>query len=111
MTADHFAVDHNRRVMGTKVLPALQPCKGMSGSVKPFSGACEEACHIGGMLAKVVVGRRGMQSTLRIKHVLAPGLVEPDAQVMLIPFQFCQTCCAEAPWPQKTRAAGQLEPM
>jgi hypothetical protein len=35
-----------------------------------------------GIFAKVMLGRGGMQAPLRIEHILAPGFVKADGNLM-----------------------------
>ena len=52
------------------------------GGVEPFDDAGQPPHQRVGMFAQVVLGTGGVQAPLRIEHVLAPGLVEADRDIV-----------------------------
>src|SRR5262245_33660222 len=57
----------------------------------------EESRRAGPVFEQVVVGGGRMQPPLGIQHVLAPGLVEPHRDIMLVLRQFLLTRLGESP--------------
>ena len=73
--------------------------------VEGLGQAVEQAHGAGGVLGQIVLGRGAVQAALRVKHVLAPRLVEADRDVVVALREGAQAGGPEAPGAEEARAA------
>ena len=102
MSADHVAIDHDQGRPWTQVLFSLQTAEGAVGRVDALEQADDLSHQRMSILVQVAVRTGAVQAALGIKHILSPGLVEADGDIVLRLRQSPDTGCREEPGLQES---------
>src|SRR6266478_3055298 len=106
MPGDHVTVDDNQRAIFAQILLFFQLGKGPMRQIQLLHDAGGNTNPAKAMLADIVIGRRRMQSSLRIENVLSPGFVETNRDQVTVVAKRGLAGCTESPRAQKARANG-----
>src|SRR5207248_2404336 len=98
--ADQLAVDDDERPIGTQVLASLQGRVGPVRQIQMLAQTSELPQQRASVLLQVVLGRGDMETALRIEHVLPPGLIEAERNIVIDPVQGFSAGGTETPGTQ-----------
>ena len=104
MPGDHVTVDDNQRAIFAQILLFFQLGKGPMRQIQLLHDAGGNTNPAKAMLADIVIGRRRMQSSLRIENVLSPGFVETNRDQMAVVAKRGLAGRTESPRAQKARS-------